>query len=95
MSNSCDPMDCGLPDSSGNSQARILEWVTLSFSRGSSRPREQTWVSCIVGGFFTDCATKEALMSPGMAQIRLAENSEIIIIIIIIANTSKTYQVPF
>ena len=46
---SCDPMDCSPPGSSvhGISQARILEWVTTSFSRGSSWPRDQTWVSCI------------------------------------------------
>ena len=34
-------------------QARILEWVAMPFSRGSSQPRNQTGVSCIVGGFFT------------------------------------------
>ena len=34
-------------------QARILEWVGFSFSRGSSQPRNQTQVSCIAGGFFT------------------------------------------
>ena len=38
MSDSCDPVDCGLPGSSvhGTLQARILEWVAISFSRGSS-----------------------------------------------------------
>ena len=41
-------------------QARILEWVTVSFSRGSSRPRNPTWVSCIAGRFFTDWAMREA-----------------------------------
>ena len=48
----CDPMDCSLPGSSvhGILQARILEWVAISFSRGSSRPRDQTWVSWIAGG---------------------------------------------
>ena len=35
------------------SQARILEWVAISFSRGSSRPRGQTCVSSMTGGFFT------------------------------------------
>ena len=35
-------------------QARILEWVAISFSRGSSQPRNQTQVSCIAGRFFTD-----------------------------------------
>ena len=45
----CDPMDCSLPDSSvhGILQARILEWVAMPFSRGSSQPRNQTQVSCI------------------------------------------------
>ena len=45
----CDPMDCSPPGSSvqGILQARTVEWVTISFSRGSSFPRDQTWVSCI------------------------------------------------
>ena len=48
----CDPMDYSPPGSSlhGVFQARILEWVVLSFSRESSRPRDQTcisYVSCI------------------------------------------------
>ena len=34
-------------------QARILEWAAISFSRGSSQSRDQTYLSCIVGGFFT------------------------------------------
>ena len=38
-------------------QARILEWVAISFSRGSSQPKNQTWVSCIAGRFFTTSAT--------------------------------------
>ena len=44
----CDPMDCSPPGSfdHGISQARILEWVAISFSRGSSKPRDQTQVSC-------------------------------------------------
>ena len=37
----------------GISQARILEWVAISFIRGSSWPRDWTWVSCIAGRFFT------------------------------------------
>ena len=50
-----DPMDCRPPGSSvhGISQARILEWVAISSSRGSSRPRDQTHVSCLAGRFFT------------------------------------------
>ena len=48
-------MDCSPPGSSVHetSQAKILEWVTISYSRGSSWPRDQTCVSCIAGGFFT------------------------------------------
>ena len=57
----CNPMDCSLTGSSvhGIFQARILEWGAISFSRGSSRPRDQTWVSCIVGSRFTIWATRE------------------------------------
>ena len=59
----CDPVDCSLPRSSiyGIFQARILEWVATSFSRGSSQPRDWTWVSRIVGRHFTVWATREAL----------------------------------
>ena len=51
----CDPMDCSPPGSSvhGILQARIVEWVIIPFSKGSSRPRDQTQVSCIAGRFFT------------------------------------------
>ena len=41
-------------------QARILESVAISTSRGSSQPKDSTQVSCIVGGFFTDRATRKA-----------------------------------
>ena len=41
------------PLSMGILQARILEWVAMPSSRGSSHPRDQTQVSCIAGGFFT------------------------------------------
>ena len=45
----CDPMNCRLPGSSvhGIFQAGILEWVTISSSRGSSQPRDRTCVSCV------------------------------------------------
>ena len=45
---------------------RILEWVAYPFSRGSSRPRNQTLVSCIAGRFFTNCTMKEASFVRGM-----------------------------
>ena len=55
----CDPINCIPPGSSvhGILQARILEWVAISFSRGSSQPRDWTWVSHIVGRRFTVWAT--------------------------------------
>ena len=58
----CDPMDCSPPGSlvHGIFQAWILEWVAVSFSRGSSWPRDRTQVSRIVGRRFTVWATREA-----------------------------------
>ena len=63
VSDSWNAMDCSLPDSfvHGILQARILEWVAISFSRGSSQPRDRSQVSCIAGRFFTNWATREAL----------------------------------
>ena len=57
----CDPMDYSLLGSSvhGILQARILKWVAIPFSRGSSRPRDGTQVSHIADGFFIIWATKE------------------------------------
>ena len=57
----CDPMDCSLPGSSfhGIFQARILEWDAISFSR-SSRHRDWTQISHIVGRCFTVWTTREA-----------------------------------
>ena len=54
----CEPTDCRLPHSSihGIFQPRTLEWLAISYSRGSSQPRDQTRVSCgfcFAGGFFT------------------------------------------
>ena len=53
----CHPMDYSSPSSSvhGILQARILEWVAIPFSRRSSRPRDQIWVSHIVARFFALC----------------------------------------
>ena len=59
----CNPMDCVPSGSSvhGILQAWILEWVVIPLSRGSSWPRDQTWVFCIAGRFFTIWAIVEAL----------------------------------
>ena len=57
----CDPVDCNLLGLSvhGIFQARILEWIAISFSRGSSRPRDRTQVSRIGGRRFNLWATRE------------------------------------
>ena len=57
-------MDCSLPGFSvhGILQERILEWVAISFSRGSSQLRNQTWISCIAGRFFTEWALRKPLI---------------------------------
>ena len=61
----CHPVDCSPPGSSVHMilQERILEWVAISFSRGSSHPRDRTQVSCIAGSRFNLWATREALLS--------------------------------
>ena len=58
----CNPMDCSLPGFSVHRifQARVLEWVAISFSRGSSQPRDWMRVSRIEGRHFTIWATWEA-----------------------------------
>ena len=53
----CDPMDY---TAQGILQTRILEWVAIPFSRGSSQPRDWTQFSRIASGFFTSWATREA-----------------------------------
>ena len=57
----CDTKDYSQPGSSvhGILHARILEWLPISFSRGSSQPKDQTLISCIAGWFFTIWATRE------------------------------------
>ena len=62
----CDPMDCSMPGSllgssaHGISQAKILEWVVTSLSRGSLQPRDQAYVSCIGRWVLYHWATSEA-----------------------------------
>ena len=70
-------LGCSLPRSSvhGILQARIVEWVDIPFSRGSSRPRDWTWVSCIAGRFFTIWATREALMIPNLATSNMYQSN--------------------
>ena len=60
----CDPMDSSLPGSSvhGIFQAVVLEWIAISFSRGSSQTRDWTLVSRIVDRHFTVWVTREVLV---------------------------------
>jgi len=57
----CDPMNYSLPGPTVHEilQTRIIEWVAIPFSRGSSQPRDQPQFSGITGGFFTIWATRE------------------------------------
>ena len=61
----CDPMDSSLSGSAIHEifQARLLEWAAISFSRGSSQLRDQTWVSCIVDRRFTVWATGKPFLT--------------------------------
>ena len=69
----CDPMDHSLPGPSvhGILQARTLEWIAIPFSRGSSQPRDRTWVSCIAGRFFTDWNTRTSTLNKALLQRNL------------------------
>ena len=68
-------MDCSPPGSSvhGISQARILELAAISFSRRASQPRDQTHISCIAGGFFTDLAIREAIFKVSVYRLERFE----------------------
>ena len=61
----CDPMDCSScgPTVYRALLARILEWIVVRFSRGSSQHRDQTRVFCIADRFFTSWVTREAQFS--------------------------------
>ena len=76
----CHRVDCSLPVSSvhGISQARILEWVAMPSSRGSSQPRDWTQVSCIAGRFFTLWARREAQKKGLLLCIKQVTNENIL-----------------
>ena len=71
MSNSLQPH--GLLVVHGILQATILKLLAVSFSSGSSQPRDRTQVSHIVGGFFTSWANKEALQDPSRCFIKIRQ----------------------
>ena len=76
-----DPMDCNPPGSSvhGILQARILEWVAIPFSRGSSQPRDWTQVSCIAGRFFTVWAAWKPFEPQPHVKQYMARNKSVIL----------------
>ena len=61
----CDPRDCSPPSSfvHGILQARILEWIAVPFSRGSSQPWDRTHISCMAGRFFITSITHSFTMN--------------------------------
>ena len=72
----CNPKDCSLSGSSvhGIFQARVLEWVAISFSTGSPQPRDRTQVSHLAGRRFTVWATREVCIVHGILQARILEH---------------------
>ena len=72
----CDPMDCSPPRSSVLEifHTRILEWVAISFSRGSSQPRDRTQVTCTADRFFTEKIVPSALEHENPFQYSCLEN---------------------
>ena len=72
--NLCNPIDCSLPGSSvhGIFQAVVLEWIAISFSRGSSQPKARTWVSHIVDRRFIVWATREVLKNARLDESQAA-----------------------
>ena len=80
----CDPMDCSLPGSSlhGILQARVLEWVAISFSRGSSWPRDRTLVSHIPGRRFNLCTTREATLSLVKMTCKILWRQKVLVLLI-------------
>ena len=68
-------MDCSPPASSvhGILQARILEWIAISFSMGSSRSSDRIWVSHIAGRSFTIWATREAQLDVSKLKVLVVQ----------------------
>ena len=94
MSDLFDPMDCSLPGSSGHGilQARVLEWVAVPSSRGSSQPRDPPQVSGTAGGFFTLWATREALeMGSRVQTLALTLNCWVVTLVKLLHSLSLSF----
>ena len=94
----CDPMDCSLPGSSlhGILQARVLEWIAISFSRGSPQPRDRTHVSRIAGRRFNFWDTRKALVFPILlfSSISLHWSLKICLFVLISTCYSLEFWIP-
>ena len=91
----CDPMDCSPPGSSvhGILQARILDWIAISFSRGSSPPRDWTWVSCTASRLFTSWATRETHASTEDTASSLTQAHRLLLLLFLwLSSLKKTKQ---
>ena len=102
----CNAMDCRPSGSSvlGIPQARIPEWVAISFSRGSSLPQDRTWVSRIADGFFTIWATRSESISINLDHLKKNKNNLLLsethrlwylshVVICIFKNTNNTNKI--
>ena len=80
----CDSIDCSPPDSSVHEilQSRTLEWVAISFSRGSFWPRNRTRLSCVAGRFFTDWTTREPIFHSSVS------------LFLVLGSFASMFQVP-
>ena len=93
----CNPVDCNPPGSCvhGILQARILEWVAISFSRGPSRHRDWTQVSYTAGRFFTDWASSSLLydfmisLNKDMASISLSLECRFCVLLLVLGCFSR------
>ena len=81
-----DLIDYSLPSSSvhGILQARKLAWVAISYSRGSSQPRDRTQVSCLAGRFSTNWPTREAQIYI-LSAINLKDKQKIIVFVFLVS----------
>ena len=74
-------------------QARILEWVVIPFSRGSSWPRDQTPVSCIAGGFFTIWAPREATVMGLVISDLIFKTEDVLTLAVVYQNCKDTERI--
>ena len=74
----CDPMDCSPPGCSlhGISQERLLEWVAISSSRGSSQPRDWTCISCVSCRGIVPLSSGHLTFPLGLATVRFPNTTE-------------------